>query len=149
MKINNYLVATKSALRMILINLTLALALVSIHEMAHVMIGIHLGCKDGKAILFDSQEENPYAELLCLKRINLSLISISSLIAGFCFGLSFLLLGNREQKSFAFIIFGFSIIFSSLDITSITSQILFYPLLISGLGITTLGEILLANCYLE
>ena len=145
MKINNYLVATKSALRMILINLTLALALVSIH----VMIGIHLGCKDGKAILFDSQEENPYAELLCLKRINLSLISISSLIAGFCFGLSFLLLGNREQKSFAFIIFGFSIIFSSLDITSITSQILFYPLLISGLGITTLGEILLANCYLE
>jgi len=136
-------------LNVILTNLTVFFALISIHEISHLVMGTCLGCVYGRAVLLDSKFNGPYSEIACSGEINQFLLYISSFILTTSFGLLFLLLRSPEKNMF-FIIFGLSLIFSSLDISIVTGiQSLFYPLVSLGFIFMGIGEYFIASFYIK
>ncbi len=57
-------------LNILLVNVILFFALIAIHEISHVILGICLGCESEKAVLFDSSFNGPHTELICSNNIN-------------------------------------------------------------------------------
>src|SRR3990172_12627676 len=103
----------KKLLGIILLNVMLFFALLSIHEVVHVAVGVGLGCDFGRAVLMDSSFAGPYAEMAC-GNINQLLLYGSSLIATISFGMLFL--SFNSGKNLFYVVLGISMIFSSLDI---------------------------------
>jgi len=133
----------KRIMSVILLNVIVFFALLSIHEIVHVVVGRCLGCEYGKAVLIDAKFAGPYAELVCSNTNQLLLYS-SSLLVTACFGLLFLSFKSSGRNLF-FVILGLSIIFSSVDIGLVTVESVIYPLLGSGFMLVTLGEYNIAS----
>jgi hypothetical protein len=129
---------------MVLVNITVFFALIAIHEIAHVAIGYYLGCVSGRAVLFDTNAEWPYAELSCPVQTSHTLINISSLLVTGLFGVMFLL-SNSTNRNLFYIIIGFSLVFGALDISIATGvQFLFYSTTSLGFVLLIVGEYLIA-----
>ena len=139
----------KKILNIILLNITVFFALISIHEISHVVIGSCLGCEYGKAILFDTKFNGPHTELICTNKINQVFLYLSSLLVTSCFGLMFLSL-NSPGKNMFFVILGLSLIFSSFDISIATAiEPLVYPVIGSGFMLMIIGEYFIASSYIK
>lgn len=127
----------------ILLNVIVFFALISIHEIVHVTVGMCLGCEFGKAVLFDAKTAGPYAEMVCSSGNNQIILYASSLIVTACFGLLFLSLKSHGKNLF-FLVLGLSLIFSSLDIGLATLDAVVYPMILFGFSFVTLGEYYMA-----
>lgn len=139
----------KKVLNVILLNVTVFFALISIHEISHLVIGSSLGCEYGKAVLMDTVFNGPYAELVCTNGINQSILYLSSLFLTSCFGLLFLSL-NSPGKNMFFVILGLSLVFSSFDIgMAMNMSSIIYPVIGSGFILMIIGEYFIASSYLK
>lgn len=136
----------KTFFSMILLNMMLFFALISIHEISHVMVGYCLGCEVQKAVLFDSSMNGPHTELLCSSGVNELLVYMGGLAVTAAFSLSFLLSDLRE-KNLSFISLGISVILSSLDMSMLFSSSIFYPIMTSGFLIVAAGEYMVGSIY--
>lgn len=137
----------REILNIILINLLVFFALISIHEISHVATGVIFGCKNQKAVLLDSNFFGPYTEFYYSG--NSTLIYLGSFIITSSFSLLFLFLKSPTRKLFL-ISLGLSIIFSSLDFSIATNiQYLFYPLVFLGFIITSTGEYFIASSFIK
>lgn len=136
-------------LNILLVNLLIFFSLISIHEIGHVIAGGFLGCQLGKAILIDGNFIGPYAEIACQNQINQTLLFLSSFIITASFGILFLFL-NSPQRNMFFVVFGLSLIFSSLDFLIVTGlQSIMYALIGSGFIFMCIGEYFLASFYIK
>ena len=147
--INNQTVATLQILfKIILTNTILLLALVSVHEFGHLIIGLITGCSSAKIVLFDTSKEGPYTELFCNSPNPLTYLG--SIFSSFAFASAFLFLKEPEDKRLFFIIIGLSLMLASLDIATLTSsQFSFYLSMISGFSFTIFGEYNLTLSYVK
>lgn len=146
-KIPLYAVKSKEILNIILINLLVFFALISIHELSHAAAGIFFGCKNQISILMDSNSIGPYTSLQCSG--NNILIYFSSFIITSCFSLLFLSLKSSARR-LSLISLGLSVIFSSMDFSIATNiSYLFYPVISIGFIITALGEYFIASSYVS
>ncbi len=137
----------KEILNIILINLLVFFALISIHELSHVATGIIFGCKNQISVFMDSNSIGPYTSFYC--PTNSILIYFSSFLITSCFSLLFLSLKSSARKLFL-ISLGLSVVFSSLDISIITNiSYMFYPVISIGFIITALGEYFIASSYVN
>lgn len=128
---------------MTILNIGIVISLLSLHEVGHVLIGMYVGCESGKAILFDSSQQGPYAELVCSNGTNYNLAYTGSLMLTTVFGFVFLLLRKSPLKNFFFVVLGFSILFSSLDIVFFTGiPAMEYVFIGLGMVLITIGEFL-------
>lgn len=133
----------KKLLNIVLLNVIVFFALISIHEIVHITVGSCLGCDYGKAVILDIGFNGPYAEMVC-SNISQFVVYISSFIVTACFGILFLTL-NSPGKNLSFVILGLSLIFSSVDIGLITLDSLVYPIMGSGFLLITIGEYYIAS----
>jgi hypothetical protein len=137
----------REILNIILINLIVFFALISIHEISHTASGMLFGCSYEKSILMDSNFVGPYTEMYCSN--NSLLVFISSLIITSSFSLLFLMLKSPSRNLFP-ISLGLSIIFSSLDLSIATNiQSLVYPVVSIGFIVTAIGEYFIASSYIK
>lgn len=145
---NNHLVVTiKDVLSMIGINLTLILAIISIHEIGHVLFGSFVGCR-GKAVVFEFGKDSPYSELVCPASINYGIAYLGGFLTTIAFSLIYL--ANDSQRHLFFILLGFSLLFSASDFYLISRlELSFYLALFSGFTIVILGEYSLALNYIR
>jgi hypothetical protein len=150
---NDNVVAMQIILNIILVNGVVTLAILGIHEISHVLVGMQLGCESGKAILFDTSEKGPYAEVYCPAKMNPTknaLIHIGSFLLPSVFGFLFLFLRNWSEKSLFFIILGLSLLFCSLDIVAVSNiESLFFLSMTIGILIIIFGEISLTSAYIK
>ncbi|MEM5778318.1 MAG: hypothetical protein QXD43_02020 [Candidatus Aenigmatarchaeota archaeon] len=138
----------KEILNIVLINLTVFFALISIHEIGHTVSGLLLNCRYQKSVLLDHNFVGPYTEMYC-SNINYFFVFLSSLALTTFFSFLFLFL-NPPTKNLFFISQGFSLIFSSLDLSIATNiSSLFYPLIALGFLITSAGEYFIATSYVK
>lgn len=138
----------KNITGMIILNITILIAVLTIHELGHVVGGKIIGCNNAKAIIFDSEKEGPYTELLCEKTENQNIAYLSSLMFTGLFGLSFLAFDNKTQRSMIFVALGFGLLLAGLDIVVITGfEIMKYLFIVSGFAIILFGEVLLGISY--
>jgi len=141
-------VKVKEILNIILINLTVFFALMSIHEIGHSFSGMFFGCKYQKSVLIDYKLVGPYTEMYCSK-INYFFVFLSGLIITSFFSFLFLLL-NSPTKNLFYISQGLSLIFSSLDISIATNiSSIIYPIVTLGFLITAVGEYFVATSYIK
>ena len=142
--------AVRAITNMTLFNIGIFLSLLTLHEVGHVFIGMLIGCQSGKAIVFDTTQPGPYAELLCPNIINYNLAYLGSLIFTIIFGSIFLFLKRSPERNLFYVVVGFSILFSSLDIVYFTG-ILIMQYVFMGLGLIfiTFGEFLTGLSYSE
>jgi hypothetical protein len=148
----------KKVLNVILLNLTVFFALISMHEISHVVIGNCLGCEYGRAVIFDAKSSTgitgmllskPYTEMLCSNGISQTLLYLGGFIVTSCFGLLFLALKSPGRNMF-FVILGLSLVFSSFDISLATSiESVVYPVIGSGFILMTFGEYFIASAYVK
>ena len=134
-------------MNIILLNIIVFFALVSIHEIVHIAVGSCFGCEYGKAVILDAGFNGPYAEMVC-STASQFVVYASSFLVTACFGLMFLSL-NSPGKNLSFIILGLSLIFSSVDIGLITMRSLIYPIAGSGFLLVTLGEYYIASACIS
>jgi hypothetical protein len=122
------------------LNIILFIFLVSVHEMGHFVLGTWLGCESGKAVLLDSQIDNPYTEFSCENRESFILASLGGLIFTLIFSALFLFLEGPGRELF-FTGVGLSQIFATTDILIATGlPVLQYIFGIFGLVFIILGE---------
>jgi len=131
----------EEVLKIVLTNLTIFFALVSIHEISHLTFAYLLGCSSGKVVLFDLTTGHPYTELYCSQAKN-ALISFGGLIGSLAFGFLFLL--DKSLRGNFFLILGFSLLLSYLDIASFIN----IPFFLS-LPLILVGEYKVASNLLE
>jgi len=142
-----YAVKSKEILSIVLINLLVFFALISIHELSHAAAGIIFGCKNQISVLMDSNLIGPYTMFSCPG--NNILIYFSSFLITSCFSLLFLSLRSSARR-LSLISLGLSIIFSSLDFSIATNiSYLFYPAISIGFIITSIGEYSIASSYVN
>ncbi|MFH1228911.1 MAG: hypothetical protein V1678_00615 [Candidatus Aenigmatarchaeota archaeon] len=134
----------RGIIHIVLVNLIVFFALISIHELGHSAGGILSGCKLQKAVLMDANFVGPYTEMYCAD-MNYALMLFSSFFITASFSFLFLLLKPPTRNLF-FISLGLSIVFSSLDVIIATNiQALIYPVASLGFIITALGEYFMAS----
>jgi hypothetical protein len=138
----------KKILSIVLLNVMVFFALISIHEIAHLTVGQMMGCERGKAILLDSALNGPYTELVCASSTNQAILYVSGLLLTSCFGLLFLSL-NSPGKNMFLVVLGLSMIFSSLDIGIITIEAVVYPTMVLGFMSVAAGEYFIASSYIK
>ncbi|MFH8086767.1 MAG: M50 family metallopeptidase [Candidatus Aenigmatarchaeota archaeon] len=140
MKFNNHSVVTfQIILKIILLNLTILLALVCVHEFGHLIIGLLTGCSSAKIVLFDTNKEGPYTELFC--NFSNSLTYSGGILFSLAFSSLFLFLKDSEDKKLFFVAVGLSLMLSGLDIIALTSTYFsFYIATIFGFCLTIFGE---------
>jgi hypothetical protein len=138
----------RGILHIIIVNLIIFFALISIHEMGHSIGGILSGCKYQRAVLLDSNLIGPYTEMYC-SNINYMLTFFSSLLITTSFSFLFLLLKSPTRNLFP-VSLGLSIIFSSLDISIAANMAsLVYPIVSLGFIVTALGEYFVASSVIN
>jgi hypothetical protein len=138
----------RGILHIIIVNLIIFFALISIHEMGHSVGGILSGCKYQRAVLLDSNLVGPYTEMYC-SNINYMLTFFSSLLITTSFSFLFLLLKSPTRNLFP-VSLGLSIIFSSLDISIAANMAsLVYPIVSLGFIVTALGEYFVASSVIN
>ncbi|MFH8092886.1 MAG: M50 family metallopeptidase [Candidatus Aenigmatarchaeota archaeon] len=132
---------TRSIWSMIIINITILIATVSIHELGHAFVGKLIGCVNAKAVIYDSSSSNPYTELLCDK--NISTTYLAGLIFTTLFGLSFMFFDKNSQKALTLIIIGFGILLAALDMVEITGiNLMKYVFIFFGLLSLVIGQVI-------
>ena len=140
------IVKFREILNIVLINLIVFFALISIHEIGHSAAGMLLGCRYEKSVLMDYNFAGPYTEMYC-SNVNGLLISISSLLITSFFSALFLFLRAPTRNLFL-IGLGLSVIFSSIDISVAASlQSMMYPMVSLGFFVTAVGEYFIASYY--
>lgn len=138
----------KNITGMIILNITILIAVLTIHELGHVIGGRIIGCNDAKAVIFDSEKEGPYTEMACEKTEKQNIAYLSSLVFTGLFGLSFLAFDSKTQRSMIFVALGFGILLAGLDIVVITQlEIMQYIFVMLGFVLMVFGEILLGISY--
>ncbi len=139
----------KTFLKIILVNVTLFFALISIHEISHVMTGYLLGCELGRAILFDSSFNGPHTELICSNFLDEIFVYLGSFAITSAFSLSILFLESSLRSVFP-VSLGISTILSSLDISlALNLQSTLYPLLTFGFLLVAAGEYSITSSYMK
>jgi hypothetical protein len=140
--------ALREVLNIVMVNLIVFFALISLHEVGHMAAGMLFGCRYGGTVLMDSNFNGPYTEMYC-SNVNYLLVLASSLAVTSLFSFMFLLLKSPTRNLFP-ISLGLSLIFSSADIILATGiQSLFYPSIALGFLITSAGEYSIAASYLK
>ncbi len=135
---------------MFLLNIGIVLSVLTLHEIGHVLVGIYVGCEQGRAIIFDTSQEGPYAELYCSDGVSHKIASMGSVLITIAFGSTFLLLRKIPQRNLFFIIIGFSILFASLDIVVFTGiEMLQYFSIVLGTIFIIIGEFFTGLAYSE
>jgi len=137
----------KEVLNIVLINLTIFFALTYLHEISHLGIAFCLGCKAGKAVALDLSNYSTYTELHCPQGNNL-LIYVGSMVISIAFGSLFIFLDKPTRNVF-FLIVGFSLILSSLDLALAFGYGAFYASFFGGLLLLGFSEFLLASNSLD
>jgi hypothetical protein len=148
----------KKILNVILLNLTVFFALISIHEISHLVIGRYLSCDYERIVLLDKEVgtsitgmlfNEPYTELICSSGTNQFFLYMGSFFVTSLFGLMFLSL-NSPGKNMFFVIMGLSLVFSSFDISLATNiESIIYPVIGSGFIFMILGEYFIASAYVK
>jgi hypothetical protein len=134
----------RGIVHIVLVNMIVFFALISIHELGHSAGGFLSGCKNQKAVLMDANFVGPYTEMYCANT-NYAMMLFSSFLITSMFSFLFLLLKPPTRNLF-FISLGLSIVFSSLDVMIATRiQALLYPIASIGFIITAFGEFLMAS----
>lgn len=133
---------------MFLLNIGIVLSILTLHEVGHVLFGMYVGCEQGRAIIFDTSQEGPYAELYCSNDSDHKLAYMGSVVVTVGFGSAFLLLRKSFQKNLFFVILGFSILFASLDIAAFTGiEMMEYFCIGLGTVLVIIGEFLTGLGY--
>ncbi|MFH7882432.1 MAG: hypothetical protein QW140_01790 [Candidatus Aenigmatarchaeota archaeon] len=133
----------KEILSMILLNTILFFTLVFTHEISHLGISSLIGCKS-EVLSFDFLNGYAYSKLSCSQ--GKSFVYLSGLLPSiFLSSLSFF----KTPKNLLFLIFGFSIILSSLDISILLNPSYFYFSLFLGLLLISVGEYKIASDLME
>jgi len=137
-------------MNLVLLNVAVFLSTLSLHEIGHVIVGMYSGCESGRAILFDSAQPGPYAELMCPDRVDERLALGGSFLATAVFGSLFLFLRKSPERNLFFIIIGFGIFFGSIDIVMITGiEMMQYVFIGFGMLLIIIGEFLTGLAYAE
>jgi len=132
----------KSISSMIIMNIAILIATLTIHELGHALAGKFLGCANAKAVIYDSQSSNPYTELVCQEK-NQKAAYISGLMLTTLFGMSFLLFERKNEKIFSLIITSFGFFLAALDIVEVTGMsIMQYIFIFIGLSGLVIGQFL-------
>ena len=135
---------------MFLLNIGIVLSVLSLHEIGHVLFGMYVGCEEGRAIIFDTSQEGPYAELYCSDNVNHNIAYMGSILITVAFGSVFLILRKIPQRHLFFVIIGFSILFASLDIAAFTGiEMTQYFSIGLGTLLVIIGEFLTGLAYTE
>ena len=133
---------------MFLLNIGIVLSVLSLHEIGHVLFGMYAGCEQGRAIIFDTSQEGPYAELYCSDGVSHKIAYMGSLLITVAFGSTFLFLRKSPQRNLFFVIIGFSILFASLDIAAFTGiEMTQYFSMGLGTLLVIIGEFLTGLAY--
>jgi|GEM_PF-3533436 len=135
---------------MFLLNIGIVLSVLSLHEIGHVLLGMYVGCEQGRAIIFDTSQEGPYAELYCSDGVSHNIAYMGSVLITVAFGSIFLFLRKIPQRNLFFVVIGFSILFASLDIAAFTGiEMLQYFSIVLGTMLVIIGEFLTGLAYAE
>lgn len=135
---------------MVLLNIGIILSLLTLHEIGHILLGTYVGCESGRAIVFDTKQEGPYAELVCSDRVDYSIAYAGSLVLTAAFGSIFLFLRKSPQRNLFLVVIGFSILFASLDIAALFGmEIMAYVSIGLGTILIVIGEFLTGLAYTE
>jgi hypothetical protein len=135
---------------MVLFNVGIIFSILSLHEIGHVLIGTYVGCESGRAIVFDTSQEGPYAELVCSNNTDYTFAYAGSLVLTTIFGVVFLFLRKSPQRNFFLVVIGFSILFASLDLAALFNmEIVQYVSIGVGMLLVIIGEFLTGLAYTE
>lgn len=127
----------KEILKIVLINSIIFFFLIFLHEFSHIGIASLIGCKT-KGLYFDLNNNYAYAKILCPSEKD-GLIYSSGLL-GSIFTASIFLFIKSYKRNFFFLISGFSLIQSSLDISILLKPFYSYLFSFIGLILILLGE---------
>ncbi len=132
----------KSIWSMIIINIVILISTLSLHELGHALSGKILGCASAKAVIFDTNYNNPYTELVCQDSQQKTAYAAGFIITTF-FGLTFLAFEDKKQRILSLVVIGFGIFLAALDIVEITGvSIMQYIFILFGLISLVIGQIL-------
>ena len=135
---------------MVLFNIGIILSILTLHEIGHVLLGMYVGCESGRAIVFDTKQEGPYAELMCSDNVDYSIAYTGSLVLTTAFGAVFLFLRKSPQRNLFLVVLGFSILFASLDIAALFGiEIMMHVSIGIGMVLVVIGEFLTGLAYAE
>lgn len=133
----------------ILINISLTVLAVSLHELGHFFVGIFYGCKNIKMVLFDTSNLSTYTEMNC-EEINFTKgIAFGPIILVIPFGSLFFILKEKPEKYYGLMIIGLNIVILVTDIQTIIKSIILYNVqFIFGFLLIVLSEILMIDSVL-
>jgi len=135
---------------MILFNIGIIFSILTLHEVGHVLLGMYVGCESGRAIVFDTNQEGPYAELICSDGVDYTIAYSGSLVLTTIFGTIFLFLRKTPQRNLFLVVLGFSILFASLDIGALFGAEIMVQVSIGiGMVLVVIGEFLTGLAYAE
>jgi len=132
-------------LYIILLNVSVVLVTVSMHEFGHYTVGTALGCENMKIIILDSVVGNTYTQMNCPLDTNVILIAFGGFLYTTIFGLLFILLKKLEERYLGVVVIGFNLTISSSDLALVTNTLLPIVLVFIGLIVTIIGETLLTD----
>ncbi len=133
----------------ILLNISIVLATVVLHEAGHFTVGNYFECDDIKIVLYDADTSSTYTQMSCSPDTPLLLLALGCFLFVVPFAMAFLILKDNPMRHFAWVILGFNLLigFGDIELLTKTSIIPFITGII-GLFLIVVGESLLINKYL-
>ncbi len=139
----NPIPASQAIANMVLFNVGIVLSILALHEIGHVLLGVYVGCEAGRAIIFDTLQEGPYAELVCSNSTDYTIAYTGSLLLTTIFAVIFLFLRNSPYRNFFLVVIGFNILFASLDLVALFGmETIQYVSIGLGMVLVIIGEFL-------
>ena len=133
----------------ILLNVAIVLATLTIHEAGHYILGHVSGCNNIRIVLFDSDNGSTYTYMKCSENTNYGIIALGGFLLVIPFGMLFFFIKPLTERYLWFVIIGFNLIISYSDIGIITNLFMMPVLLtFSGAFMLVLGETLLVDRYI-
>ncbi|MEM0473124.1 MAG: hypothetical protein QXF88_00165 [Candidatus Aenigmatarchaeota archaeon] len=132
----------RSIFSMIIINILIILSTVTLHELGHALSGKFFGCAQARAVIFDTENPNPYTELVCESN-NVDKMYLSGIFLTTVFGFAFLTFDSKANRYLSIVVVFFGIFLASLDIIEVTGQIFAkYIFMFLGLSGLVIGQVL-------
>lgn len=136
-------------LYVVMLNASMVITTIVLHEAGHNVLGQVFGCKDIKIVLFDSGTGSSYTQMNCSGFSDFNAIALGGFLFVVPFGLIFLLMRGLPERNLGLIMIGFNLMASYTDISIVTDALVMPGIAaISGMAMLIVGETLLVNRYI-
>jgi hypothetical protein len=130
-------------LYVLLINISVILATVVLHETGHAILGDNLGCTNIKIVIYDQQNSNTYTQMSCPNNVTIEPLALAGFLLIIPYALLFVFLKRFSEKHFSIIIMGFNFMLSLPDLVAVTGSVLLSSVItMIGALLVVLGEAL-------